>query len=170
MKFVIFYFFNVILFQEVGSAQIPFQTVSGIKGNYTLDIPPNYSPKISFGANIDLKFVNPEGASIITVVKKLPDGLSENSIDAFNDISDQQLIDQFESYGSENISIINRGFIKINNVNSYFIYYTDGVLYHHSIFQWKNGINLNFTYTCEYKKKALFMPYIFRVTNSLKHL
>ncbi len=150
-------------------AQLKFHTVSGNKGNYTLEIPPQYYLKESIGANIDLKFVNPEGASIITVVKKLPDGLSENSIDAFNDISDEQLVDQFESYGSENISIINRGLITINNVNSYFIYYTDGVLYHHSVFQWKNGINLNFTYTCEYKNKASFMPYIFRVTNSLKH-
>lgn len=171
MKFILifFYFSNIILFQDCVTAQIKFQTVSGNKGNYTLDIPPNYYLKESIGANIDLKFVNSDGASIITVVKKLPVGLAENFINAFNEVSDQQLVDQYESSGLENISILKRGFITINNVNSYFIYYTDGVLYHHSIFQWKNGINLNFTYTCEYKNKALFMPYIFRVVNSLKH-
>ncbi|MBK8244231.1 MAG: hypothetical protein IPK88_12460 [Saprospiraceae bacterium] len=165
----IFYFSCIILLHDCVTAQIKFHSVSGNKGNYTLDIPPNYYLKESIGANIDLKFVNPEGASIITVVKKLPDGLSENSINAFSDVSDQLLIDQYAASGLENISIIKRGFITINNIYSYFIYFTDGVLYHHSITQWKNGINLNLTYTCELKLKTNYLPYIFRVTNSLKH-
>lgn len=172
MKIKFLFLFVSIFFglQNISTAQKSFQTVRGSKANYTLEIPSDYYSKEKIGANIDLKYVNSEGASVITTVKKLPDGVSDRQIDDMNDATDNQIINQLEANGMESVTLIKRGFLTINNVKSFFMYYTDGTLYYHSITQFKNGKIINLTYTCEYQKKSSYMPYIFRVTNSLKHI
>jgi hypothetical protein len=85
-----------------------------------------------------------------------------------NEISDDEFIDIMESMGSQNITLIKRGFIYINGVKSFYAYYRDLDLYYHSITQFKNRKNFNLTYTCAYQDKDSYMPYIFRVVNSIK--
>lgn len=151
-------------------AQVSFEIVQGTKANYSLSIPLNYVSKEAIGANIDLKYVNSEGASIVTTVRKLPVGVSDEQIVEMGSLADEDVINQLEANGMENVTLIKRGFLTINNVKSYFMYFTDETLYHHSINQFKRGKIINLTITCEYSKKASYMPYIFRVTNSLKHI
>lgn len=163
-------FLSILLTMHGNSfGQKIFQTVKGNKANYTLTIPPGYSVKEKIGANIDLKYVNSEGASIITTVKKIPSGVNFK-IDDMDDANDEQIINQFEANGMENVTLIKRGLNTINNVKSYFMYYTDGTLYYHTINQFKNGKIINLTFTCEYANKSTYMPYIFRVVNSLKYI
>ena len=148
--------------------QITFKTVRGTKANYSISIPDNYFIKETIGGNVDIKYANLEGASIITVIRILPDGVTENDIQQMNTPTDQEFVNALESNGLQNVSVIKRGFLIINGINSYFAYYKDTELYYHTITQFRKSKLINLTYTCEYSKKSLYMPYIFRVVNSLK--
>lgn len=162
----------ILLFLLVSNSslysQVIFRLIQGSKANYSISIPNNYYLKESIGANVDLKYVNSEGASIITVIRNLPEGVIESDINQMSVPSDQEIINIHESNGLENISIIKRGFIIINGVRSYITYYRSTDLYYHSITQFRKGKIILLTYTCEFSKKDLYMPYIYRVVNSLR--
>lgn len=168
MKFTALTILFVSLFNLQVFSQVTFKTVQGYKANYSITIPSNYFTKDAIGANVDLKFANSEGASIVTVVRTLPNGVKESDIDQMNIPSDQDFIDQLEANGMQNITVIKRGFIDLNGVRSYFAYYRDTELYYHTITQFRKGKLINLTYTCENVKRETYMPYIFRVVNSLK--
>lgn len=148
--------------------QVSFKTVYGKKATYSISIPTSYVTKEAIGANVDMKYVNSEGASIVTVVKLLPTGVTESDIDQMNTPTNQEFKDQLEATGLQNITVIKRGFIDINGVRSYYAYYRNTELYFHSIMQFRKGKLINLTYTCENEKRDMYMPYIFRVVNSLK--
>jgi len=57
-----------LLFVIQVHSQITFKTIAGSKANYSISIPSNYTSKTAIGANVDLKYVNSEGVSIVTVV------------------------------------------------------------------------------------------------------
>ncbi|MFM2338180.1 MAG: hypothetical protein RL115_1373 [Bacteroidota bacterium] len=168
MQYAILNFLLICCFNGQIFSQVSFTTVQGQKANYTLSIPSSYLYDKAIGVNVDLKYNNEEGASIVTVVKKLPSNIKESDIDQMSIPSDQDFIDQLESNGLQNIRVIKRGFIHINGVRSYFAYYRNTYVYFHSITQIRKGKIINLTYTCEYLKKDAYMPYIFRVVNSLK--
>jgi hypothetical protein len=161
----LFFFFTTT---HILYSQVSFKTVEGSKANYSISIPSDYFKKDATGANVDLKYANSEGASIVTVIKNLPPDIKESDIDQLAIETDQEFIDGLESTGLQNIEVIKRGFLIINGVRSYFAYYKDNKLYYHTITQFRKGKLINFTYTCENDKRELYMPYIFRVVNSLK--
>ena len=61
-----------------------------------------------------------------------------------------------------------QGYIYINGRKSFFVYYKDYNLYYHTITQFRRGKLINLTYACENSRRDSYMPYIFRVVNSLK--
>lgn len=168
MKFTTLTIALISLFNVQIFSQVTFKTVQGSKANYSISIPSNYYVKDAIGANVDIKYANSEGASIVTVVRTLPSGVKESDIDQMSIPSNQEFIDQLEGNGMQNITVIKRGFIEINGVRSYFAYYRDTELYYHTITQFRKGKLINLTYTCENAKRETYMPYIFRVVNSLK--
>jgi hypothetical protein len=85
-----------------------------------------------------------------------------------NSTSDEQIIDQLEARGLQKLTLIKRGMIEINGVESYYAYYHDPESYFHTITQIRNGQIHNLTHTCDWVKKNIYMAYIFRVVNSLK--
>ena len=149
-------------------SQVIFKTIRGYKADYSISIPEKYFPRQAIGANIDIKYANSEGASIITVVKNLPAGIDEGDIKQMNSPTDQEFVDVLESSGMQNVSVIKRGFMVINGVNSYFAYYREAELYHHTVTQYRKGKSIHLSYTFDYSKKGSYMPYVFRVINSLK--
>jgi len=149
-------------------SQTTFKTIRGSKAIYSISVPSNYQSKEAIGANIDIKYVNSEGASIVTVVKKVPSSFSGFDISAMTNPSDYEVVQQLESNGMQNITIIKRGMILINGIRTYYAYYQDLENYYHTINQIRKGKLINVTYTCNYSKKETYMPYIFRVINSLK--
>lgn len=149
-------------------AQLTFKTVKGTKANYSISIPSDYTLAKIIGGNIDIKYSNSEGASINTVVKNLPSEVSDNDIEQMNIQSDAEFVNQLESNGLENVTVIKRGMKIVNGINSCFAYYKDAELYYHTIMQFRKGKLILLTFTCEYSKKGLYMPIIFRVVNSLK--
>lgn len=157
MKKIIFVLLSLLIL-KTSIAQTKFIIKQGAKANYSIEVPASFLPKETIGANIDLKFANKSGASIITTVKKLPINVRDEQIIEMSYPSDQQVKNQFEANGMEDVILIKRGFITINGVKSYFIYYTsnvDGtVLYCQSINQFKNGKMINLTFTFEYANKA----------------
>lgn len=164
---IVYTFLTFTLLYLTTIAQVPFDKVYGNKGTYFIEVPKRYFPMSAVGANVDIKYSNDEGASIITVVKNLPSNVRESDINHMNDVSNYEFIEQMESMGMQNISVIKRGFIYINGVKSHYAYYRDDLLYYHSITQFKKRKILNLLYTCEYHKKDLYMSYIFRVMNSI---
>ena len=167
MKKSVFLFFICLLIIQTVLAQVSFKTVNGLKANYSLSIPDEYYSKTGVGRNVDLKYVNSNGASILTVVTNAPPGTSENDLIQMANTTNQDLKRQLESTGLENISIINKGLRQINGVTSYYAYYRSTILYHHVITQLVKGKIISLTYTCEYRLKDSYMPYINRVSNSL---
>jgi len=163
------YFILSFTFISITSfGQISFKTVSGNKDRYSITIPQNFFEKESIGANVDLKFSDKFGNSIITVVKRGPSGIKPNDVKIFKDQSDYEIIKGIEASGLSNLSLINRGFTYINDYPTYFIYYTNGEMYFHSIVQFHRGNIVNFSYNCSLTEKDLHLPYIFRVINSLR--
>ncbi|MCW3108270.1 MAG: hypothetical protein JWQ09_2776 [Segetibacter sp.] len=149
-------------------AQVSFKTVYGKKANYSITIPSNYIVKEAIGANVDMKYVNSEGASIVTVVKTLPAEIKESDIEQMNLQTNQEFKDGLEATGLQNVTVIKRGLMDINGVRTSYAYYRDSELYYHSIMQFRKGKLINLTYTCENAKRETYMPYVFRVVNSLK--
>lgn len=168
MKKTILFFLFISLFNTLVFSQVSFKKVQGSKANYSLTIPPGYSPREAIGANVDIKYADAEGASIVTVVKSLPSGVKESDISQMAVLSDYEVVDQLESMGLQNITIIKRGFIEINGVRSYFSYYRDTDLYYHTITQFRKGKIINLTCTCDNNRRSSYMPYFFRIVNSLK--
>ncbi|MEI7829690.1 MAG: hypothetical protein WCI31_07960 [Prolixibacteraceae bacterium] len=164
------YLFPLVCFFSIidSHGQIPFITVHGSKANYSITIPEDYVPKTIVGSNVDLKYANEVGASIVTVVTKAPYGAKESDLQQLANTPNSQLISQLESTGLENIAIINKGLRQINGVTSYFAYYRSKVLYHHVITQLVNGVIVSLTCTCDYQFKDSYLPYINRVANSLE--
>lgn len=159
---------ETIIFQE------KFDIQKGKKANYTIEIPSSFVAKSPIGANVDLVYVDKNGSSVITTVGTLPSGVRDEQIVEMSNLSDYQVVETIEANGMEGISLIKRGFITVNNVKSYYVYYTSSdrlsTLYYHSINQFKRGKMINLTITCEYSSKGSYMPYIFRIVNSLKHI
>lgn len=166
MKLHFFLLFSFISFSLF--SQIKFSTVQGKKDNYFITIPQNFYEKESIGENIDLKFSDKFFNSIITVVKRGPSGLKSTDVKIFKDQSDYEIIKGIEASGLSNLTLINRGFTYINDYPTYFIYYTNGEMYFHSIVQFHKGNIINFSYNCSLSEKDIHLPYIFRVINSLK--
>lgn len=165
-KFFISTLICLLILQNV-IAQVAFKTVYGVKAKYSISVPSEYYSKASIGSNVDLKFTNSDGASIVTVITNAPPGTSESDLQQMANAPDRDLIRQLEVTGLENISIINKGPRQINGVNSYYAYYRSRVLYHHVITQLVKGMIFSLAYTCEYRLKDSYLPYINRVSNSL---
>jgi hypothetical protein len=150
------------------TAQVSFKTVYGKKAKYSLSIPSNYVIKSAIGANVDIKYADKYGASIITVVRNMSAGVLDSDIDQLNEASDWEVKSSLESTGLQNVTIINKGYIYINGRKSFFVYYKDYNLYYHTITQFRKGKLINLTYACKNSRRDSYMPYIFRVVNSLK--
>jgi len=150
------------------NAQVSFKTVYGKKANYSLTVPSNYVVKSATGANVDIKYADKYGASIITVVRNMSAGVSDSDIDQLNEASYLDIKESLESTGLQNITVINKGFVYINGRKSFFVYYKDYNLYYHTITQFRKGKLINLTYACKNSRRDTYMPYIFRVVNSLK--
>jgi len=159
----------VIIFNKSNSfAQETFDKVNGIKGNYSLFIPSSYSKKETIGTNVDLKYINLEGASIITIVKKISNANTRNDIYQMKNISNEEFVNELSFGGTEEVEILKRNFTLINNVNSFILDYKDSELYTHSIMQYRNGKSILLIYSCPVNKKSTYLPYIYKVSNSLK--
>jgi hypothetical protein len=83
-------------------------------------------------------------------------------------ISNEALINQLSFGGTERVKLLKRKFEVINGRNSFVLDYKDSELYTHSIMQYRNGKIIHLQYTCPLEKKSSYLPYIFRVSNSLK--
>lgn len=162
-----------LLIGIVSMGQVSYSAERGKKANYTIEIPSTFVAKPVIGANVDLKFGNAVGASIVTVVRQLPVGMPDNFIKQLPNQTEYQAKEQMEASGLEDVTIIKRGIVVINGVESFYNYYTtkvDGVtLYYHSISQCVNRKMIVLTLTCEYSEKYSYMAYFNRVVNSLKY-
>jgi len=159
----------IALWYNSYSQVVSYRTTHGAKANYSIEIPSNYSPKEAIGRNVDLKYVNSEGTSIVVVVAPVNNGSSsEVDIEEMMNISDEKWKDMLESRGMENVTIIKRGILKINGVKSYFTYHKNSELYFHAIMQIRDNKFVTLTITCFYKDKGLNLAMINRVVNSLK--
>lgn len=171
MKSIIAIIFLLFSYSSIG--QVEFITKSGNKAKYRIEVPVSFKERATVGANIDLKFADANGASIITVVRKLPNGVGDKRIVEMSYPTNEAIMNQLEAGGLENVSIIKRGMTTINGVTTYFQYYTSNVngviLYYHSLNQFYNGNMIVLTITCEYSNKFSYLPYINRITNSLTH-
>ncbi len=147
--------------------QIEFKTIQGTKANYTISVPSTYKISSAIGKNVDIKFIDDNGASIITVLKKLS-GIQEKDIEIMGAQSDSEIKTQLEATGLQNITVINKGFTYVNDVKSFFIYYKNNSLYFHQISQFRKGNILTLTYACFNSQRDSYMPYIYRVANSIE--
>ena len=145
---------------------VQFITAVGQKADYSIEIPKYYTRKQNIGANVDLKFADSLGASIITVVKSIP-GATENDIHQMR-LTDDQIVAHYESEGAQNVKVIKTGFKPINGTDTYYMIYTDDKMYHQSINLIKDGKLITLTYSCDVDRKDSYSPYIYRVINSLR--
>lgn len=149
-------------------AQHSYIIANGIKANYSISIPTNYYKKETIGTNVDLKFINSEGASIITIIKSIPKTNSKNNINQMKNISNEDFINELSFGGTETVEIIKRGFSIINGINSFILDYKDSEIYTHSVMQYRNNKSILLIYTCPISKKSSYLPFIYKVSNSLK--
>lgn len=157
-----------------GWSQVKFKIVYGNKANYQIEIPTTFkSDENKIGPNVDLKFGDLMGISLVTVVKKLPNGVRDEQLKEMAEITDEQFVYLTEADGFENVKLISRHFKSINAITSYVIQYTawsiDETIYFYNVNQFYKGKMFAMTFTCSYSKKYNLLPYINRIVNSLKY-
>lgn len=140
------------------------------KYSYSIEIPKGYSQEEITGKNVDLKYVNDKGYSIVLVVKKIPEN-EKFSIDDMLEVSDDFWI-KILPYSE--IKIIKKGTVFVDNTKGLFISYTakefidKEPLYYSNYMFLKNGVIYTLTATCKqddiYNMRSVF----FRVSNSIK--
>ena len=140
------------------------------KYSYTIEIPKGYSQEEIVGKNVDLKYVNDKGYSIVLVVKALPENETA-SIDDMLSLSDDFWINM--SPYSE-MKIIKKGTVYVDNTKGFFMSYTakevidKEPLYYSNYMFIKNGVIYTLTANCNpndiYDMRSVF----FRLSNSLK--
>lgn len=160
------------LFSTITFAQQQFTTVKGIKANYSIEVPNSYIKKSIIGKNVDLRYSDNNGSSIVTVVKNLPSGVSDEQIKVLPLQPDYMFIEDLEADGMENVVIIKRGMKIINGIQSYYAYYNcmqnGSTIYNHTITQFRKGKLINLAVTCNQNEKSTYMAIINRIANSLK--
>ncbi|MDC9723476.1 MAG: hypothetical protein PSN34_12000 [Urechidicola sp.] len=140
------------------------------KYSYSIEIPKGYSQQEIVGKNVDLKYVNDKGYSIILVVKKLPQD-AKGSIDDMFTVSNDSWIKM--SPFSE-MKIIKKGSLFVDNTKGFFISYTakevidKEPLYYNNYMFIKNGVIYTLTTTCKQEDIYDMRSVFFRVSNSLK--
>ena len=157
---------SIIINFSITFAQQIFKTITGNKTKYSLSIPSSYIKKETIGTNVDLKYINIEGASIITIVKDLPNYNSD--ISQMRNISNEEFVNELSFGATEEVQILKREFTIINGVTSFILDYKDSELYTHSIMQYRKSKSILLIYTCPLNKKSSYLPYIYKVSNSLK--
>lgn len=165
---VVFFYFSLFTFNLNG--QVSFKKINGIKANYSITIPENYSSKATIGLNVDFKYVNSDGASIVSLIKKIDKNLGDYELNELVEIDEIEFKNQLESTGLENLKINKRGFIEIDQRKTFYTIYNDGVTYFYSIIQFRSGTLVNITYSCLFQKRFEYLPVINRVLNSLKFI
>lgn len=140
------------------------------KYSYSIEIPKGYSQEEIVGKNVDLKYVNNKGYSIVLVVKKLPKN-EKGSIDDMMSLSDDFWINMMPY---SDMKIIKKGNVFVDNTKGFFMSYTakevidKEPLYYNNYVFIKNGVIYTLTTTCKpediYDMRSVF----FRVSNSLK--
>ncbi len=149
------------------NGQIIFNDIYGKKASYKISVPSSYTLRQAVGANVDLKYVNNQGFSIVTVIKKGPPGIKPDDIKFIVEQTNYDIKEGLEATGLSNLTILNKGITEINGHPTAFIYYTDGELYFHAITQFRKGNIANLTFTCTLREKNSNLAYIYRVVNSL---
>jgi len=140
------------------------------KYSYSIEIPKGYSQQEIVGKNVDLKYVNDKGYSIILVVKKLPQD-AKGSIDDMSTVSNDTWIKM--SPFSE-MKIIKKGSLFVDNTKGFFISYTakevidKEPLYYNNYMFIKNSVIYTLTTTCKQEDIYDMRSVFFRVSNSLK--
>lgn len=140
------------------------------KYSYSIEIPKGYGQEEIVGKNVDLKYVNDKGYSIVLVVKKLPQN-EKASIDDMLSLSDDFWI-KMSPYSE--MKIIKKGTVFVDNTKGFFMSYTakevidKQPLYYSNYMFIKNGVIYTLTANCKkddiYNMRSVF----FRVSNSLK--
>ena len=102
-------------------ADSKFCTVLGLRASYSLEIPCDYKLQNSIGKNVDLRYADLQGASVVMVVKQLATNTPDNQIRQFENISIKELRYSIEANGVENVKISKTGFLTINGRLSYFM-------------------------------------------------
>lgn len=140
------------------------------KYSYSIEIPKGYSQEKIVGKNVDLKYVNDKGYSIVLVVKKLPQN-EKASIDDMLSLSDDFWI-KMSPYSD--MKIIKKGIVFVDNTKGFFMSYTakeeidKDPLYYNNYMFIKNGVIYTLTTTCKQEDIYDMRSVFFRVSNSLK--
>ncbi len=140
------------------------------KYSYSIEIPKGYSQEKIVGKNVDLKYVNDKGYSIVLVVKKLPQN-EKASIDDMLALSDDFWI-KMSPYSD--MKIIKKGTVFVDNTKGFFMSYTakeiidKDPLYYNNYMFIKNGVIYTLTTTCKQEDIYDMRSVFFRVSNSLK--
>ncbi len=140
------------------------------KYGYSIQIPEGYNRQKIIGANVDLKYVNKHGGSVIMVVKKAPNAKAPT-------IEDLLLLpDSFwlKRFPYPEMKIIKKGKVFVDNTNGFFFTYiakgSDQKIfyfYHNYIFL-KNGYIYTLTTSCQKSQVSDMRPLFFKVSHSLK--
>lgn len=164
LKLPIFFFTSLTTFGQILIAQTNDIVVNGKKAHYSVLIPEGFIARQAKGANVDLKYVNNQGCSIVTVV-----------LDQSKEVFDQEIMqsdfetkNDLELNGLENVTIIKRGARIVDGVETYICIFDANNLHNYSVTKYigKRVVNLNIGIPI--RLKNLYKPDIFKVSNSFK--
>lgn len=154
----------VISFSQAFNAQTNDIIVQGRKESYSVLIPEGYVAKKSIGTNVDLKYVNHHGCSVVTVVREILKKDFDKEVMA----SDLEIKESLELSGHENVTIIKRGTRIENGVKTYVCIFEANGLYNYSVSKYFNKKLISLNYGVLLGFKDLYKMDAFKVSNSLK--
>lgn len=160
-------FIFIIILNACAFAQ---KTMRSANYGYTIEIPDAFVKKPIIVKNIDLKFANSKGSSIVVVVKKLPQDAVNADVAVLSSFTNGQLV-EILSASLDDVKIIKRGLTQINGVKAYYVDITHGkgnsMLYGSNYCLFKGGSQYTVTTTCSPKDRSKIGIYFFRAVQSL---
>jgi hypothetical protein len=116
---------------------------------------------------LDLKYGNSDGESVGVSVVEIPPNDTSNYFNQFAALSDSEFMKRIGESEEMNLNVFERKIIKVNDINSYFVYYRSGKMYSQMLFQYTHGKMLALACSYRYKEVDSLKTYYYHVVNSV---
>jgi len=169
MRTIILLTLTVLLGHSAFAQSKSYKTYVSSKWGYSIEYQTTFVPKEATGRNVDFKVVDPNGNSIVVVVKKLLPQEEKVTVDDLLSIPASTWENNLQL---PNVKVIKKGIVYVGNQKGMFLHYTSKdltknyTLYYTNYFFYYKGYNYTLTGTCEIDNLSKMQPVFFRAFDS----
>ncbi len=170
MRTIVLLTLAVLLGHSAFAQSKSYKTYVSSKWGYSIEYQTTFVPKEATGRNVDFKVVDPNGNSIVIVVKKLLPHEENVTVDDLLEIPASTWENNLQL---PNVKVIKKGIVYVGNKKGMFMHYTSKdlvdnyTIYYTNYFFYYKGYNYTLTGTCGLDNLSKMQPVFFRAFDSL---